>query len=561
MNRAASGALSGSYEASSPSSKMNGVEKAYAEDKVLREREREWLAHRGKAPPPPPLAPDVVDLIKEWFSLVDKDSSGDLDINELENALKAAQIPCSSASIHEMLNLMSSNGKEVLWQEFYRFVSGAVYSGQDVLGGELVLPSGLTLPIGQMIAKMRRIVVMTELMTGGVDREEGVSRARRFVESMKSMGARTGQTLESSLTLEPGSNPSSTLEDEDDFLKPVRTHSMSSMFHSLRRPKSAQRSRISLAGKQGPPPIDVTLASQGVRDSKEESSSPFASYGDNASAAFNDLSFHLPAPEKNASPSNLRGSLFKLSLQSREGGGHPFSCPSSPLPHLSMNLRANATATAQPTSPSNRSQSRQGDQDGLVSDTSCSNLHLSLEPASLHPSLSGKQGWGKKLGFTDLTTGSATGLTRSKSQAVELPSISPSNPTMSSLQQSASLTPERSLPLETASSAPCSPKLQSKIMSNRQMQDGNLDLLLDPSYVKSLFSSPRTPLSVTAPTPQSLSMAASRFSSIKESSIASTQAHHRSALKHTHGTSTIELGSGLSPKHHTLSFARGLGDE
>ncbi len=49
------------------------------------------------------------------------------------------------------------------WREFHYFLSNEVMAGKDPLGGEYVLPSGLSLPISSMIAAIRRRKMLDEV--------------------------------------------------------------------------------------------------------------------------------------------------------------------------------------------------------------------------------------------------------------------------------------------------------------------------------------------------------------------------------------------------------------
>ena len=348
-----------------------------------------------------------------------------------------------------------SNGKDnIYWEGFYRFVSGAVYSGQDVLGGELVLPSGLSLPIGQMIAKMRRSVVMKEMFKGGLAREDGINRATRFIDSMKSMGlranapmARTEEGLERDL---------------------VRTHSTASMVQ-MRRPRSAQRARISQNGKSS--------ASQLPSIGHESEESPFQAEGHK--------SFSHATSEAGTSTS-MRGSLFRLASQM------PATSPPSPFPSISargsvvLNRLSSKTPERErdPISPH-------------LTTRSSSNPQLHFEPAS-----SGKQGWAKKLG---LHLDALQLSERSKGQAISPNSIKSTSPAAST----SGATNPHSLPTvktgaETASD-PNSPGPSPLKKPSNPYHD-----LMDPNYVRALFSTPVAHAVAPSP-PPSAAAPSSRF--------------------------------------------------
>lgn len=63
----------------------------------------------------------------------------------------------SKEAVQEMIRLidLDRDGK-IAWREFHHFLCNEVALGKDVLGSQYVLPSGLTLPLGPMILKLRR---------------------------------------------------------------------------------------------------------------------------------------------------------------------------------------------------------------------------------------------------------------------------------------------------------------------------------------------------------------------------------------------------------------------
>jgi hypothetical protein len=64
---------------------------------------------------------------------------------------------------------MDFNGDgEIGWTEFHSFISYEAQSGQNLLGGELVLPSGLCLPLGQMIDKLQRSTVLGKVFEASI---------------------------------------------------------------------------------------------------------------------------------------------------------------------------------------------------------------------------------------------------------------------------------------------------------------------------------------------------------------------------------------------------------
>ncbi len=86
-------------------------------------------------------------------------------------ALQAACIPCDAAGITEMIKLID-NDKDgcISWLEFETFMMAELAAGKHLLSGEYVLPSGLALPFGVMINKLKRDRMMGDIMEVGEGR-------------------------------------------------------------------------------------------------------------------------------------------------------------------------------------------------------------------------------------------------------------------------------------------------------------------------------------------------------------------------------------------------------
>ncbi|GIM06750.1 hypothetical protein Vretimale_11004, partial [Volvox reticuliferus] len=139
--------------------------------KIQKWDNREWFATRKRTPPAPPLHPAVARVIEQWFALVDDDGSGTLDHSELLGALRASKVPVSSDNINEMIELMDMDGDGAInWKEFETFFMYEFAAGKNLLSGEYVLPSGVALPFGAMIAKLKRNKLLTDLTQGGTAR-------------------------------------------------------------------------------------------------------------------------------------------------------------------------------------------------------------------------------------------------------------------------------------------------------------------------------------------------------------------------------------------------------
>ncbi|KAG2426108.1 hypothetical protein HYH02_014863 [Chlamydomonas schloesseri] len=136
--------------------------------KIQKWDNREWFNSRKRAPPAPPLHPAVERVIEQWFQLVDDDGGGTLDREELLTALQASDVPVKPENIDEMVALMDLDRDGVIsWKEFVTFFMYEFAAGKNLLSGEYVLPSGVALPFGAMIAKLKRDRLVADLMQGG----------------------------------------------------------------------------------------------------------------------------------------------------------------------------------------------------------------------------------------------------------------------------------------------------------------------------------------------------------------------------------------------------------
>ncbi len=78
---------------------------------------------------------------------------------------QAAQIPCDTASITEMIQLMDRSKRGcIAWHDFECFMMAEFASGKSLLSGEYMLPSGVALPFGAMIAQLRRNRILNDVM-------------------------------------------------------------------------------------------------------------------------------------------------------------------------------------------------------------------------------------------------------------------------------------------------------------------------------------------------------------------------------------------------------------
>ncbi|GBF95881.1 hypothetical protein Rsub_08472 [Raphidocelis subcapitata] len=130
--------------------------RAHVAELLRRSNTRWWASSRGKELAPPKLHPAILRTIREWFDL-------------------AAQIPADARSIDEMIRMMDANRDgRIGWSEFESFLMQEFAAGRHLLSGEYVLPSGLSLPFGVMISKLKRSQMLGDVMAGGEARGKWV---------------------------------------------------------------------------------------------------------------------------------------------------------------------------------------------------------------------------------------------------------------------------------------------------------------------------------------------------------------------------------------------------
>ncbi|GAX83433.1 hypothetical protein CEUSTIGMA_g10858.t1 [Chlamydomonas eustigma] len=168
LKRVSVSSQGGSRSQNNSVSPLQQVEKSAhleREKLLIRNDYRRWAESHGVMLAPPPLKRNLEMLIKEWFELVDEDDSGALDLEELATALKAARIPCTEASLNEMLRLMDFNRDgETDWRELHSYISFKVLDGQNVLESDL---AGLSLPLGAMIQVMKHKNSIKDILHNG----------------------------------------------------------------------------------------------------------------------------------------------------------------------------------------------------------------------------------------------------------------------------------------------------------------------------------------------------------------------------------------------------------
>ncbi|KAG2431453.1 hypothetical protein HXX76_009468 [Chlamydomonas incerta] len=172
--------------------------------KIQKWDNREWFNSRKRAPPAPPLHPAVERVIEQWFQLVDDDGGGTLDREELLTALQASDVPVKPENIDEMIVLMDLDGDGVIsWKEFVTFFMYEFAAGKNLLSGEYVLPSGVALPFGAMIAKLKRDRLVADLMEGGHAR----AKWQNIAESPIALEDELGMMAAVELAMEEMKNP------------------------------------------------------------------------------------------------------------------------------------------------------------------------------------------------------------------------------------------------------------------------------------------------------------------------------------------------------------------
>lgn len=164
---------------------------------------KSWLHHHGYVVKADKLHPAVARVIAEWFDLVDDDGSRTLEHHELLAALKAAQIPCDDDTIREMIKMMDMNNDGVIgWDEFEVFMTEEFAAGKNLLSGEYLLPSGLSINFGVMIGKLKRDKLLGDVMEEGSRRAKWADVARDPILMGNELALMQKAAAATSLTLE-----------------------------------------------------------------------------------------------------------------------------------------------------------------------------------------------------------------------------------------------------------------------------------------------------------------------------------------------------------------------
>eukprot|EP00198_Chlamydomonas_reinhardtii_P007476 XP_001696813.1 predicted protein [Chlamydomonas reinhardtii] len=141
---------------------------------------------------------------RELARKVDDDGGGTLDREELLTALQASDVPVKPENIDEMIVLMDLDRDGVIsWKEFVTFFMYEFAAGKNLLSGEYVLPSGVALPFGAMIAKLKRDRLVADLMEGGHAR----AKWQNIAESPIALEDELGMMAAVELAMEEMKNP------------------------------------------------------------------------------------------------------------------------------------------------------------------------------------------------------------------------------------------------------------------------------------------------------------------------------------------------------------------
>lgn len=70
---------------------------------------------------------------------------------------------------------------EIGWQDFKVFMANEIAEGRNPMSGDYVLPSGLCLPLGNMIQQLTRAKVMREVMDGGTARKRWMTEGHQYI--------------------------------------------------------------------------------------------------------------------------------------------------------------------------------------------------------------------------------------------------------------------------------------------------------------------------------------------------------------------------------------------
>ncbi|GLI60207.1 hypothetical protein VaNZ11_002278, partial [Volvox africanus] len=150
-------------------------EKVRAAELLFQRQAEEWARTHRQLPPRRRLAPSVTRMVEKWFSLVDYDGSGHLETKELALALQAAGVPCSESDVVELVSTIDVNRDgAVSLTEFLSFLLKELGAGKNLTTGDYLLPSGGQLPFAAMIARLKRLRVLDDVMKGGKARNRYV---------------------------------------------------------------------------------------------------------------------------------------------------------------------------------------------------------------------------------------------------------------------------------------------------------------------------------------------------------------------------------------------------
>ncbi|KAG1677236.1 hypothetical protein FOA52_013435 [Chlamydomonas sp. UWO 241] len=104
----------------------------------------------------------------------------------MAKAMKMCEVPYNTDALTALMEAMDNDGSgEVSWDKWHDFMAYLVHGGQDLLGADLALPTGISLPLPAMIDAMRRRHVTAGLMAGGDRRRSSILVAEGYVASAK----------------------------------------------------------------------------------------------------------------------------------------------------------------------------------------------------------------------------------------------------------------------------------------------------------------------------------------------------------------------------------------
>jgi centrin-1 len=155
--------------------------------KTIRHKDQQdWLRAHGKIPARD-LTGEQRAEIRECFNLLDADSSGALDVDELQMAFKVLSIPMTRHAILRLFQAYSGGGDEVDLKAFEKIMAASNAENSDdrndddarakkdknavgnVLAGE---GGGVSLPFSQVASAFRRKKLLENFMEGGHARQE-----------------------------------------------------------------------------------------------------------------------------------------------------------------------------------------------------------------------------------------------------------------------------------------------------------------------------------------------------------------------------------------------------